>query len=114
MEIHIVRKYMTAGISAAMAMVEYPTPKVCAIKNAPAAMIGGIICPPVDATASTAPANWFLYPMRFIIGIVMLPVPATFATALPEIIPNSALDMTATLAGPPRILPATPFAKSRK
>jgi hypothetical protein len=28
-----------------------------AIKNAAAPIIGGIICPPVEADASTAPAN---------------------------------------------------------
>ena len=28
-----------------------------AIRNAAAPMMGGMICPPVDAAASTAPAN---------------------------------------------------------
>ena len=64
-------------------------------------MIGGIICPPVDATASTAPASSGEYPIFFIIGMVITPVVATFATADPDIIPISPEEMTAALAGPP-------------
>ncbi|MCZ7565040.1 MAG: hypothetical protein M5U08_15700 [Burkholderiales bacterium] len=40
--------------------------------------------------------------MRFISGMVITPVLATFATALPEMLPNSPLATTAALAGPPR------------
>ncbi len=37
----------------------------------------------------------------------MAPSTATFATALPETVPNSADETTATLAGPPRYFPMT-------
>ena len=40
-------------------------------------------------------------------GIVSEPVDTTFATAEPEIVPNSADDTTETLAGPPTKRPAT-------
>jgi F420-non-reducing hydrogenase iron-sulfur subunit len=36
---------------------ELGTPMNSAIKNAAAPIMGGIICPPVEAAASTAPAN---------------------------------------------------------
>ena len=64
-------------------------------------MIGGMICPPVDATASTAPAKGGLKPVRFIRGMEIWPVTITLATALPEIAPNRLDDTTATLPGPP-------------
>ena len=35
----------------------YGTPRKDAIRNAPAPMMGGMICPPELATASTAPAK---------------------------------------------------------
>ena len=79
----------------------YGIPVYSAIINAIAPITGGIICPPVDATASTAPANTALYPLRFIIGIVIWPVVATFAIALPEMLPNKLLEITAALAEPP-------------
>ena len=74
--------------------------------NAAADMIGGMIWPPVEATASTAPAKRAGYPVDFISGMVMEPVATTLATALPETVPISALATTATLAGPPRNLPS--------
>ena len=40
------------------------------MRNAAAPMIGGIICPPVEAEASTAAANSGLYPVFFIMGTV--------------------------------------------
>ena len=43
-----------------------------------------------------------------------LPVVSAFAVALPLMVPKSALEMTATFAGPPRVCPATPMAKSVK
>ena len=46
-----------AGNIALPKILEYGTPTKSAIKNAAAPMIGGIICPPVEAAASTAPAN---------------------------------------------------------
>ena len=39
--------------------------------------------------------------MRFIMGMVMLPVVTTLATATPEIMPNRPLPITEALAGPP-------------
>jgi len=84
----------------------YGMPRSSAIRNAAAPITGGMICPPVEATASTAPANDGLYPIFFIIGIVKVPVAYTFAAALPDIEPNSADEIVATLAGPPLNPPA--------
>ena len=72
--------------------------------KAAAPMMGGMICPPVDAAASTAPANLFEKPLRLIMGIVITPVPTTLATALPETDPNSPEAKTAACAGPPAVL----------
>ena len=69
--------------------------------KAAAPMIGGAICPPVEATASTAAAKGRGYPRRIIIGMVKLPVVATFATAEPEIMPKRPLAIVAILAAPP-------------
>ena len=55
--------------------------------NAPAPMMGGAICPPVEATASTAPASALGYFRRRMSGMVKLPVVATLATALPLTMP---------------------------
>jgi hypothetical protein len=77
-------------------------------------MIGGMICPPVDAAASTAPANSPLYPVFFIIGIVTLPVVTVFPTDEPDTMPHSALEITATFAGPPADEPASEFASWMK
>ncbi len=55
----------------------------------------------MDDTVSTAPANSGAYPLRFIMGMVMLPVVTTLATATPEIMPNRPLPITEALAGPP-------------
>lgn len=71
------------------------------IKKAAAPMPRGMSCPPVDATASTAPAIRFRKPASFISGIEMTPVEATFATALPEIDPKSAEASTVIFALPP-------------
>jgi hypothetical protein len=71
------------------------------MRNAPAPITGGMMAPPADATASTAPANSGRYPVRFMSGIVYVPVPVTFATALPDNVPKSELDTTAASAGPP-------------
>ena len=69
--------------------------------KAAAPMIGGMICPPVEATASTAPANSGRKPVRFISGMLICPVTMTLATALPEMVPNRLDETTATLPGPP-------------
>ena len=50
-------KYRIAGTMAAFTIVTYETPMLSAIRNAAAPIIGGISCPPVEAVASTAPAN---------------------------------------------------------
>ena len=70
--------------------------------------------PPNEAVDSMAPASCGLKPIRIIIGMVMVPVVATFETVLPESIPIRALEMIATLAGPPLRFPATAKAKSVK
>jgi len=69
-------------------------------------MIGGINCPPVEAAASTPPANFGWNPARFISGMVITPVEAVLATAEPEIVPVSPEAMIATMPGPPTIFPA--------
>ncbi len=50
-------KYSTAGRMARTAIWLYGSPVNSAIKKAAAPMIGGMIWPPVEAAASTAPAN---------------------------------------------------------
>jgi len=77
-----------------------------------APIMGGMICPPHEAQASVAPAKYGLYPIDFISGMVKVPVPTTFATELPLIVPNRQLATTATLAGPPRLSPRTAKARS--
>ena len=77
-----------------------------------APMMGGQNCPPVEATASTAPANSFRYPVRFIRGMVMVPVVATLAMAEPLIMPMRAEATTATFAGPPGVWPTNVREKS--
>ena len=84
------------------------------IKKAAAPMTGGMSCPPVEAAASTPPANSLRYPSFFIIGIVKEPDVTTFATELPLMVPCSALEKIATLAGPPTLLPAMATARSLK
>jgi len=49
-------------------------------------MMGGMICPPVEAAASTAPANCGRYPIRRIKGMVKVPVAKTLAAAAPLIV----------------------------
>lgn len=65
-------------------------------------MIGGISDPPVEATASMAPATEGRTPVFFISGMMNVPIVITLATGEPEIIPIRALENTAVLAGPPR------------
>ena len=45
-----------AGISPAFMMFTYGVPTISAMMKAAAPMTGGMICPPVDTTASIAPA----------------------------------------------------------
>ena len=77
-------------------------------------MTGGMIWPPVEATASMAPATWALYPVSFIRGMVNVPVVTTLEAALPEMVPIRALEITAALAGPPRVRPVSAMAISMK
>src|SRR5690625_1938776 len=85
-----------------------------ASKKAPAPITGGNICPKVDADASMPPDASGVKPMRFINGIVKVPVVVTVAVELPDMVPMTAEDTMAALAGPPRVLPATAMAKLRK
>ena len=50
-------KYNIAGTIAAMIMVEYGILVISAIRKAAAPITGGMICPPVEAAASTAAEN---------------------------------------------------------
>ncbi len=95
-------------------MVAYETPKYSIIINAAAPIIGGIICPPVEAAASVAPANSGVKPAFFIIGIVNDPEATVFPTELPETVPCSALATTAALAVPPVNRPVKAKAMSLK
>ncbi|MNC94630.1 hypothetical protein D3C83_115330 [compost metagenome] len=52
--------------------------------------------------------------MRFISGIVIGPSTSTFATALPDTVPNKLELTTATLPGPPAVWPVSESAKSMK
>ena len=52
-------KYKIAGMAAALAISMYGRFRNSTMTNAAAPMIGGMICPPVDAEASTAAANSF-------------------------------------------------------
>ena len=92
----------------------YETPRNSAITKAAAPMIGGMICPPVEATASTAAAASGLNPVRFIIGMVSQPSTITLATAEPEMVPKRLEDTTETFPGPPRWPPAIALAKFMK
>ena len=76
-----------------------------AIRKAAAPMIGGINWPPVEATASMAPACTPVYPPRRINGMVMTPVVTTLETTLPEIEPKNPDAVTAIFACPPRKRP---------
>ena len=77
-------------------------------------MTGGISWPPVEARASWAPAYSGEYPVLFIRGMVNTPVATTLATALPLIVPNIALEITAALAAPPFWRPTARKARSMK
>jgi hypothetical protein len=81
---------------------EYGTDERDAKTNAAIPITGGIICPPVDAAASTPPAKAGLKTVFIIIGIVRVPVPRTFTTGPPEIVPKVAYPTIAAWADPPR------------
>ena len=71
-----------------------------------------MICPPVEATASTAAANGGWKPVLFISGMVIGPSTITLATALPDTVPNRLELTTETLPGPPAVWPVIARAKS--
>ena len=89
-------------------------PRKSAIRKAAAPITGGMSWPPFEATASMAPATCGLKPVRFIIGMVMMPVDVTLATTLPEIDPKKPEASTAIFAAPPRCRPVSDFARSVK
>jgi hypothetical protein len=60
-----------------------------------------MICPPVEAAASTAPENAGLKPDFLITGMVITPVETTLEIAAPDSVPNSAELATAACAAPP-------------
>ena len=77
-------------------------------------MTGGIICPPLDAVASTAAACSGLKPERFIIGIVTTPVAKMLDTTMPLMEPKSEEAKMEILAAPPRKRPIRPIEISLK
>ena len=80
--------------------------------KATAPITGGMICPPIEAVASTPPAKAARKPKRFISGMVNCPVVTTLATPEPEIVPISAEAMTADLGRPAAPWPTRPSATS--
>ena len=82
--------------------------------NATAPITGGMSCPPMEAVASTAPAKCARKPVFFMRGIVKEPTVTTLAIAEPLTMPRSALENTATLAGPPLVCPTRLNARSEK
>ncbi|MDC0178834.1 TRAP transporter large permease subunit, partial [Woeseiaceae bacterium] len=81
-----------------------------AITNAPAPIIGGIICPPVEAAVSTPAANLGENPDRIIMGMVIMPVETVVVIAEPDIEPIKPEPTTATCPAPPWKRPAILFA----
>jgi hypothetical protein len=67
------------GSRAAIITWWYGMPRNSASRTDAAPITGGMICPPVEATASIAAAASGLKPVRFIIGIVSQPSTITFA-----------------------------------
>ena len=82
--------------------------------KAAAPITGGIRAPPEEAVASTAPATCASNPIRFISGMVKVPVVTVLATALPEIVPIIPLTAMEILAGPPLNFPKIEVATSMK
>ena len=69
-----------------------------------------MICPPVEAAASTPAANAGRNPDFLITGMVMTPVETTLEMAAPDRVPNSADEATAACAAPPVKRPVKRFA----
>ena len=87
---------------AATRIVVYGTPTNETMRKAAVPMMGGVMEPPEEAVASTAPATRGVKPERIMAGIVIGPVVSTLDTAEPDIMPMVAEDATATFAEPPR------------
>ncbi len=85
-----------------------------AMMKAAAPMIGGIIWPLVDAATSIAPAFVAGMPIRFMTGIVKVPVVTTFAMDEPDMRPVMPEARIAALAGPPRNMPTIANASCKK
>ena len=84
------------------------------IRNAAAPMTGGVSWPLVEEATSIAPAFSGWKPVRFISGIVKVPVVTTLAIDEPEYKPDKAEATTAALAGPPRKCPSSAKASLMK
>ena len=82
--------------------------------KAAAPMMGGMICPLVDAATSMAPALTAGMPMRRMTGMVNVPVVTTLAMDEPEIIPVMPEARIAALAGPPLKRPTRANDRPRK
>ncbi len=81
-------------------------PTYSTIRNAAAPITGGMICPLTEDATSTAPAFSAEKPVRFIMGMVKVPVVTVLAIDEPEISPVNPEATTAALAGPPRKWPS--------
>ena len=81
-------------------------PTYSTIRKAAAPITGGMIWPLTEEATSTAPAFSAEKPVRFIIGMVKVPVVTTLAMDEPEIRPVMPEATTAALAGPPRKWPS--------
>ena len=85
-------------------------PVMSAMRKATTPITGGMICPPVEAAASTAPAKAGLETHFLMMGMVKTPVETTLATAVPDREPNRAEAATAAWAGPPAKRPVAAMA----
>ena len=72
-------------------------------------MLGGISRPKTAQLEMREPINPFSYPFSSSLGDIIEPIHAIVAPALPDIAPNTALDMAVTMPSPPLILPKPSF-----
>ena len=73
--------------------------------------LGGMIGPTVEEAAVTAAEKSAGYPAFFMPGIIMPPMEAASATAVPEMPPKSMDPATLACPRPPRIQPTNALAK---
>ena len=73
--------------------------------------LGGMMGPTVEEAAVTAAEKSAGYPARFIPGIIMPPIEAESAIAVPEMPPKSIDPATLVSPSPPRTQPTAAFAK---